>query len=392
MNIAYINFDKDDSPIVEKRMFALAQGAKNANIKNIEFFYLNSSRHGKSRSLELKKFKKKIFPFNYYDYFFRRYNIIEKSIDLQRYDFVILRYPVGDPSGIEFALRYNVITEHHTKEIPEYLSHLEGKLPFIIKTLKKIRLKLETRYGNKILEQVKGIVCVTDEIREFELSRIDKKIHSITIPNGIDVQNINKTGFRRFDGNTLNLVTVVSSPKPWHGLDKIISSINLNKGKAKINFHIVGNITKSDINRMPHDCSKVIFHGLKYGKELNEIMKDMNCAVGAMALYRNEMNEACSLKTREYTARGIPFILAYKDPDLQHVEKDNKFYLSFANDESKIQIEKIIDFASKISEKDYKESISDYMREYAFKYMDWTVKIKKYIEFLEEIKAHKSNK
>jgi len=392
MNIAYINFDKDDSPIVKKRMFALAQGAKNANIKNIEFIYLNSSRNGTSRSLELKKFKQNIFPFNYYDYFFRRYKIIEKSIDLQRYDYIILRYPAGDSSGIDFTSRYNVITEHHTKEIPEYLSHLEGKLPFIIRNLKRIRLKLEIRYGHKILEQVKGIICVTDEIRNAELNRIDKISPSITISNGVDVQNIRKTGFKRFDGNTLNIVTVVSSPKPWHGLDKIISSINLYKGKVKINFNIVGNITKNDINNMPHDCSKVIFHGLKYGKELDEIMKDMNCAVSAMALYRNEMKEACSLKTREYTARGIPFILAYRDPDLQHVEKDYKFYLSFSNDESEIQIEKIIDFASRMSEKDYNESISDYMREYALKYMDWSVKIKKYIEFLEEIKAKNSNK
>jgi glycosyltransferase involved in cell wall biosynthesis len=392
MNIAYINFDKGDSHIVEKRMFALAQGAKNANIKNIVFFYLNSSRDATSSLLELKKFKRRIFPFNYFDYFFYRYKIIEKSIDLQKYDFIILRYPAGDPSGMEFTSRYNVITEHHTKEIQEYLSHLEGKLPFIIKTLKRIRLKLEIRYGHKILGQVKGIICVTDEIRNAELSRIDKKIPSITIPNGIDVQNIKKTGFKRFDGNTLNLVTVVSSPKPWHGLDKIISSINLNKGKVKINFHIVGNITKNDINNMPSDCSKIIFHGLKYGAELDKIMKDMNCAIGAMALYRNEMHEACSLKTREYTARGIPFILAYKDPDLQYVEKDHKFYLPFTNDESEIQIEKIIDFAGRMSEKDYNESISDYMREYALKYMDWTVKIKKYIEFLEEIEAQKSNK
>jgi len=392
MNIAYIYFAKDDSPGVADRMFAMAQGAKNANIKNIHFINLNSLKHGTIRLIEFIKFKQKKIPLNYYDYFFCRYKIIEKSINLHKYNFIILRYPASDPSGIEFASRYNVITEHHTKEIPEYLSHLESKLSFIIKFFKKIRLKLEIRYGHKILEQVKGIICVTDEIRNAELSRIDKKIHSITIPNGIDVQNIKKTGFKRFDGNTLNIVTVVSSPAPWHGLDKIISPINLYNGKVKINFHIVGNIIKNDINSIPHNCSKVIFHGLKYGKKLDEIMKDMNCAVSTMALYKKGMNEACSLKTREYTARGIPFILAYKDPDLQYVEKDFKFYLSFPNDESEIQIEKIIDFASRMSEKDYKESISDYMREYAFKYMDWTVKIKKYIEFLEEIEAQKSNK
>jgi len=392
MNIAYINFAKDDSPGIEKRILEMAQGAKNASVENLHFINLNSSRHETGGLIELIKFKQKIIPFNYYDFIFCRYKIIEKNINLQKYDFIILRYPAGDPSGIEFTSQYNVITEHHTTEIQEYLSHLEGKLPFIIKVLKRIRLKLEIRYGHKILERVKGIICVTDEIRNAELNRIDKKTPSIIIPNGIDVQNIKKTGFKRFDGNTLNIVSVVSSPTPWHGLDKIISSINLYNGKVKINFHIVGNITKDGINSIPHDRSRVIFHGLKYGKKLDEIMKDMNCAVSTMALYKKGMNEACSLKTREYTARGIPFILAYKDPDLQHVEKNYKFYLSFTNDESEIQIEKVIDFASKMSEKGYKESISDYMREYAFKYMDWSVKIKKYIEFLDGIEVQKSNK
>jgi len=392
MNIAYIYFAKDDSPGVADRMFAMAQGAKNANIKNIHFINLNSLKHGTIRLIEFIKFKQKKIPLNYYDYFFCRYKIIEKSINLHKYNFIILRYPASDPSGIEFASRYNVITEHHTKEIPEYLSHLEGKLPFIIKILKRIRLKLEIRYGQKILELVKGIICVTDEIRNSEIGRIDKKIPSIIIPNGIDVQNIKRTGFKRFDGNALNLVTIVSSPTPWHGLDKIISSINLYNGKVKINFHIVGNINKDAINSMPHDRSRVIFHGLKYGKELDEIMKDMDCAVSTMALFKKGMNEACSLKTREYTARGIPFILAYKDPDLQHVEKDYKFYLSFPNDESEIQMEKIIDFAGRMSEKDCRKSISDNMREYALKYMDWSAKIKKYIEFLEEIEAQKCNK
>ena len=87
---------------------------------------------------------------------------------------------------------------------------------------------------------------------------------------------IKKTGFKKFDGSSLNLVTINSTPAPWHGLDKIISSINQYNGKVKINFHIVGKIAKDDIKNIPVDCSKIIFHGLKYGEELDEIMKNMN--------------------------------------------------------------------------------------------------------------------
>ncbi len=43
------------------------------------------------------------------------------------------------------------------------------------------------------------------------------------------------------------------------------------------------------------------------------------------------MNEAWSLKTREYTTGGLPFILAYKDPDLNPVYENLKFYLKSYN-------------------------------------------------------------
>lgn len=387
MKIAYISFVKDYSLVVEKRMHEMALGAKDAGIDDMDFYYLNRSRQETDELIRFVRIRENLFPFNYYGFLLRRYDIIEKSIHLKRYDYVILRYPNGDPSGIEFASKYNIITEHHTMEIPEYLSHLKSEVSPIIRVLKMTRLKLERRYGHEILSHVKGIIGVTDEIMNAELNRVNKAIPSATIPNGIAVKNITQTGFKPFDGKTLDLIMIAGSFSPWHGLERIISSINLYKGKVTINFHIVGNITKNDISSLPYDCSKVTFHGLKYGAEHDQIMKGMNCAVSTMALYKKDMNEACSLKTREYTARGIPFVLAYKDPDLQHVDKDCEFYLSFANDESEIQIEKIISFAGRMTKKSHKESISDYMREYALKYMDWTAKMTKYSEFLEEIKA-----
>ena len=64
MNIAYIYFAKDDSPGVENRMFAMAQGAKNACIENIHFINLNRLKHGTNGLIEFIKFKQKKFPLN----------------------------------------------------------------------------------------------------------------------------------------------------------------------------------------------------------------------------------------------------------------------------------------------------------------------------------------
>jgi hypothetical protein len=109
-------------------------------------------------------------------------------------------------------------------------------------------------------------------------------------------------------------------------------------------------------------------------------MGKMNLAISTMALHRKRMTEACSLKTREYTARGIPFVLAYEDPDLAMVEEERKFFLSFPNDDSPFSFDRIIDFARSITESG--ESISAYMREYAFQHMDWGSKMRAYVEFV----------
>lgn len=387
MKIAYISFVKDYSLVVEKRMHEMALAAKDAGIDDMDFYYLNRSRQETDELIRFVRIRENLFPFNYYGFLLRRYDIIEKSIHLKRYDYVILRYPNGDPSGIEFASKYNIITEHHTMEIPEYLSHLKSEVSPIIRVLKMTRLKLERGYGHEILSHVKGIIGVTDEIMNAELNRVNKVIPSATIPNGIAVKNITQTGFKPFDGKTLDLIMIAGSFSPWHGLDRIISSRNLYRGNVKINLHIVGNIKKADLRHITSDFSAIKFYGFKDGAELDEIMKNMNVAISTLALFRKDMNEACTLKTREYTARGIPFVLAYKDTDLRHVDENHRFYLFADNNDLPIDMDRIIDFARQMSKKSYKQSISPYMRAYALKYMDWAAKIQEYWDFVEEVSS-----
>ncbi|MBC2694672.1 MAG: glycosyltransferase family 4 protein [Desulfobacteraceae bacterium] len=385
MKVAFIDFIKENSPGLGKRMNALADGARQAGIDNVDFYYLNRLKHDTGGIVRYIKFREKIFPFNYFDFFFRRYRIIEKSVNLKRYDFIILRYPFGDPSGVKFTLKYNTITVHHSLEISRYKSYLKEKLSPLIRGLKIIRLKLEILFGPKILEHAKGIIGVTDEIRKAELSRINNDIPSAAISNGITVKNISHTGFKKFDGTNLDLVMIFGSINPWYGVDRIISAVNRYQGSVKITLHIIGNVIKSDLRHMASDFSMIKFHGFKNGKELDEIMKNMNLAICTLAFFRIDLNEACSLKTREYTARGIPFVLAYQDTDLQHVDKKYRFYLPMANNDSMIEMDQIINFAKHMSIFGNGESISDYMRAYALRHMDWSVKLKQYIEFVEEL-------
>jgi hypothetical protein len=87
------------------------------------------------------------------------------------------------------------------------------------------------------------------------------------------------------------------------------------------------------------------------------------------------------LKSREYCARGIPFIIACGDSDFP---PDFPAILKLLPDESPIDMHRVILFASVISrDSDHAQN----MRHYARENLDWSVKMKKLKMFLESLPA-----
>lgn len=102
----------------------------------------------------------------------RRYRLIERAVDLDAYDVVILRYPAADPSGPLFAPSTQVVAEHHSNTIAEMQSYSTMRLPPTERLMKRVRLDLERRYGAKVLGAAAGLIGVTEEITRLELKRV----------------------------------------------------------------------------------------------------------------------------------------------------------------------------------------------------------------------------
>ena len=148
----------------------------------------------------------------------------------------------------------------------------------------------------------------------------------------------------------------------------------------KIEIHFIGNIVAKDIGiEIDERHDQLFFHGIKYGKELDELMAQMHIAVCQLALYHKKLNELSTLKSCEYIARGIPFFLGYNDPNLYDVVPENKFYLQFPNNSSLIDFEEIFNFVKNMNSK--RIEILEYMKLYTCQNIDWAIKISKYIEF-----------
>jgi hypothetical protein len=365
---------------IENKVRKQARAIASVGLEDLDIVLLNPHKDEEQGRLRFAKLRTPPLPFNYYDLFFRRYQLIGRSADLHQYDYLILRYPLADKSGVEFAEEHQVITEHNTNEPSELLSRLRMATSPQERLARRLFLFLEKRYAARILRNCRGIIGITNEIRAFEQRRAGVELPTIAIANGVDVESIPITGFKRFDGRNLDILFVASFLRQWHGLDRLVASLERYRGSVSWTLHVVGNIGPDDVRGASSRLEGIKFYGPKTASEMTSIVSNMNLAVSSLAQHRIDLKEACSLKTREYTSRGIPFILAYEDPDLAQVDENNRFYLALENSDSLLDIQSLLDFATAMGER--QRDVSAYMRAYALEHMDWRVKMQKYHDFV----------
>ena len=352
----------------------MAEAADELGFNGMDFILLSPDEFIPYKNLKHIKHKC-LFPFSKYEELFHRYRIIEKNINLGKYDRIILRYPSADASGIDFMRKYDVVTEHHNKELEENKLHLQSDISLPERMLKHIRIKLLEKYHSKIIENAIGIIAISNDVAEYEAKFAEFKVPYKSIPNGINTKSIRHTKYKPFNGNTLDIAFMASEKAPWHGLHRILSSLKNFSGKENIRLHLIGK--KFHTVPLLNEKVTIICHGKKWGLDLDDILSQMNVAISSMSLYLQNMTEGSCLKTREYTARGLPFIIGHNDYDLRYVDKDKKFFIQFPNNDSLIDFEKVVDFASRMSKRC--NEISAYMRTYSSKYMDWKLKLKQYL-------------
>jgi len=311
----------------------------------------------------------------------RRKMLLDKCEELiisHKIDAIYARYPGGDSAFAKFASKYGrlIITEHQSLELQEM-------------RINKMWLRYisESIYGASLLRNVAGLVGVTKEICNYELKRSrDLNKHCLTNGNGIEVSSVPIRKIPVFDGKNLELLSVTQAAK-WHGLDRLICGIAENKNGTKVRLHIVGHgseisVLKKLVSTLALERS-VLFHGFKTGEELDAFFDKCHIAVGSLGIHRKGLTETSELKAREYCTRGIPFFCSSPDADFS---RDFPFLLLVPADESPIDLNIVSSFACKVLS-DTEHSVK--MREYAEENLDWSIKMKKIVEFIKNTLMHK---
>ncbi len=289
-----------------------------------------------------------------------------------------IRYPLtpiyGPLSFMRSLRKCKIVLEMNTILLTQYSTYDRCAIS-LVKMWEKM-------FGDFVVKNADGLVGVTDEITDYYAARSHYGPKHITVENGIDNNLVRLRSPPPFNGRSLKLLTVANISK-WHAFDRLIKGVADYSGPVEIELHIVGDgLAKENLMKLAEKLniqSKIHFHGFLSGDELDRQFSECHIAIGSLGLHRNGLREATPLKSREYCARGIPFIKSYIDPDFPD---GFPYVLNCPPDDSNIDVTSIVDFA----ERTYKGMDHNVrMRDYAIKCLDWNVKMQKLDKFLRSL-------
>lgn len=287
------------------------------------------------------------FPF-----FPNMFSARELNIDFKNIDFIYFRYDWGDLQTLLFFRRIKSknLQCKIILELPTYPIKLDN---------------LTTKWHQKIFKYKhiiwsKYLVKYVDRAVVFGYDDYAYGIPTIKTSNGIDTASVSMKQFTNYNENEIQLISVSNMVK-WHGLDRIIEGLHKYMDEAKnqtyFHLHLVGQGREEsflrELVKKYNLQDEVTFHGYKYGEELQAVFDSADIGIEILGSHRNKKsNISSSLKSREYFAKGLPFISECEFTD--ECSCVSEYILSVPADESPINMEEVISFYDRC----YKDKIS----------------------------------
>lgn len=299
---------------------------------------------------------------------------LSKRLKKEKYAYVYNRYGLMDTYYFKLLKRLKKKGSKIVIEIPTYPYDRE-RLPGLTWWLLYFLDKVYRRNLHKIVD----VIATYSE---------DKKIfgiNTIHINNGIDFESVS---LRKPENNTdeIRLMAVAGLAK-WHGYDRLLKGMGKyyqTDGKRKVIFHIVGDgPVKEEYEKIVEKYQLqqyCIFEGVKRGKELDEIYNMCDIGIEGLAAFRKGVYLSSSLKSREYAAKGLPFVTASKSD----VFENQNFVLKVPEDETDIDIRDIVSFYDHMYRNQDSHKVAEKIRNQAEKCCEIRITMKPIVKFLLE--------
>lgn len=197
----------------------------------------------------------------------------------------------------------------------------------------------------------------------------------IEIDNGVSLKDI-RLREKEFKKDKTEFVLLgVANVDKWHGYDRMINGIadyysdKSNLEKKQIVFKIAGEGPEIlNLKKLTNELGlnqNVIFLGMQDGHELDVLFREADVAVSSLGMHRIGVTSGSTLKTKEYCARGIPFIYAYTE---KKIENSWEYAMKIDAYDKPVVIKDLLSFYERVSQdKDYIFK----MREFAIENFTW---------------------
>lgn len=288
-------------------------------------------------------------------------------------DYVYIRQVYQDFSFVNYLKQ---IKKHNRKvkilyEVPTYPSHREGRvsvsnIPFYVKTL------ISTRFIGKYL----------DRIITFYGQKEIFGVKCINTVNGISFDNITLPA-RTMNKGEIHILSVAQNAF-WHGYDRALYGLARyyqSGGKQKIIYHIVGS-PLPEYRNIIDTCglgNNVILHGPKSGEELKEIYKTAEIGIDVLGGHRKDYPVSSSLKSREYSAYGLPIITS---SPIDFLPSDCPYEYIVPYDDSEIDFEGVVNWYYGLLEDKNLNDLSQEIRAYAESKCDMSATMRPVIDWI----------
>lgn len=261
-------------------------------------------------------------------------------------------------------------------EIPTY--PYEGEIKGILGKTALLREKLCRK---KLKKYIDRIVTYSKDEEIFE-------IKTIQLSNAIDTKSITPRTPKKY-GKGINIIAVAMFSF-WHGYDRFLRGLKNyydGGGSEEIVVHFVGKGEELERYKLIvselHISENVVFHGGKYGTELNEVYDLCRIGLDAMGRHRVGVYYNSSLKGKEYGAKGLPIISGVEtelDSDTEY-----KYYYRVSADEQPLDINEVIKFYHRIyNERESEINVIKNINEYTKQKFDISVAWGKVIEYVKK--------
>lgn len=309
----------------------------------------------------------------------------DDGIKAAKADYVYIRKSLFTLDFVSFIKKIKKINIHNKIiiEIPTY--PYDGEI--ISSGIKMWPLLLKDRIARKYLQTYVDYLAV--------IGRANDKIWNIPvihICNGVQMDKIRLRVPQNNSEESIKLVCAANFSQ-YHGIDRLLKGLECyyrNDGDKKVEVHLAGDgpelqSLKNIVDKSDYLKPYVIFYGKLNSNEINELYDKCDLGIVTLGYSRIGLDYNTTIKSKEYLAAGLPFIVD-TDIDVLDSDKNYPFIYKVEYGESELNIGDIIEFYEKNITYDLNNRvrIADEMRELAQECADFEINMQKVIDVIKE--------